>query len=141
MANQRRWVWGLLVGGVLLGCGQLPDEPPNTGAKECAQRYYEALIRKDWPRAYTSLDSHSQKRCSAQQFSRLAQSYCSNLGFDPAAVRLRACEERGTEATAHVVLTGRSGTHTRRYKDAVTLRRNDHWHIVLPANFGQARKR
>jgi hypothetical protein len=45
------------------------------------------------------------------------------------------------EATAHVALTGRSGPHYRRYKDTVTLRRSDGWRVVLPRNFGQARKR
>jgi len=131
----------MLVGGVLIGCGRVAEEPPGTGAKECVQAYYEALIHKDWAKGYASLDGQSQKRCSSQQFSRLAQRYRSNLGFEPEVVQVRVCEERGTEATAHVVLTGRSATHTRRYKDAVTLRRRDYWRVVLPPNFGQTRKR
>jgi hypothetical protein len=137
MTMKHRWGWELLVGGVLIGCGQAPEESRGTGAKECVQAYYEALVRKDWPGAYATLDPHSQKRCSPQQFSRLAQSYRSNLGFDPTAVQLRACEEHGLEATAHIVLTGRSASGTRRYKDAITLRRNGDWHVVLPHNFGQ----
>jgi hypothetical protein len=131
----------MLVGVALIGCDQPPEERPDTGAKECVQAYYEALLRKDWPRAYAVLDPRSQKRCSSQQFIRLAQSYGSHVGFDPEAVQVWACEERGADATAHVVLTGRSGTHYRRYKDAVTLRWTDDWRIVLPSNFGQARKR
>jgi hypothetical protein len=141
MARRRRWAWNLLVGSVLIGCGRAPEQPLESGAKECVRGYFEALMRKDWPRAYASLDPRSQKRCSSQQFSRLAQSYQRNLGFEPEAVQVRACEERGMEATAHVVLTGRTATHTHRYKDAITLCRNDEWHIVLPPNFGQARKR
>ena len=141
MARQHRWAWGLVVGGVLLGCGRVPEETPGTGAKECAQSYFEALLRKDWPKAYALLDLPSQKRCRSPQFGRLAQSYYSHLGFGPEAVQIRACEERGTEATAHVVLIGHSAAHYRRYKDAITLRRSDDWRVVLPANFGQARER
>jgi hypothetical protein len=137
---QRHWAWGLFAG-ILLGCGQLREESPATGAKECVLGYYEALIQKDWTRAYASLDLQSQKRCSSQQFSRLAQSYTTSLGFDPETVQVRACEERGTEATAHVVLTGRTATHNRRYKDAITLRRSGDWRVVLPPTFGRAKKR
>ena len=140
MRRQRHWAWGLFAG-ILLGCGQLPEESPATGAKECVLGFYAALIQKDWTRAYTFLDPQSQKRYSSQQFSRLAQNYRTSLGFDPERVQVRACEERGAEATAHVVLSGRAATHHRRYKDAITLRRSDDWRVVLPANFGQGKKR
>jgi hypothetical protein len=142
MAMQRSSPLVLLVGGLLIGCSHSPEQPPGTGAKECAQGYYEALIRQDWPRAFACLDPESRKRSSSSQFSRLAQSYRSGLGFEPDAVHVRACEERGTQATAHVVLTGGGGTKGHRYKDAVTLRRDDDgWHVVLPPGFGQAKKR
>jgi hypothetical protein len=142
MAIQRPSLCVLLVGGLLIGCSRSPEQPPGTGAKECVQGYFEALIRQDWSRAYASLDPASQKRSTSQQFNRLAQTYHSNLGFEPDAVHVGACEERGAEATAHVVLTGRAGTKSHRYKDAVTLRRDDDgWHVVLPPNFGQGRKR
>jgi hypothetical protein len=104
--------------------------------------YYDALIQQDWPKAYAALDPASQRRCSSQQFGQLARSYRSSLGFEPNAVHVRACDERGTEATAHVVLTGRAATKDGRYMDAVTLRRGDDgWHVVLPPNFGRANKR
>ena len=142
MAMQRRSPFVLLVGGFLIGCSHSPEQPPGTGAKECAQGYYEALIRQDWPKAFACLDPESKKRSSSSQFSRLAQSYRSGLGFEPDTMHVRACEERGTDATAHVVLTGQAGTKSHRYKDAVALRRGDSgWRVVLPANFGQARKR
>src|SRR5262249_42242349 len=96
MATQRRWALALLVGGVLLGCSRVPDEAAGTGAKECVQAYYAALIRKDWPRAYANLDPQSQKRVSSQQFNQLAQSYRTHLGFAPESIQVRACEERGT---------------------------------------------
>ena len=142
MAMQRRLLCVLLAGTLLTGCNDSPEQAPGTGAKECAQGYYEALIRQDWPKAFACLDPVSKKRSSSSQFSRLAQSYRSGLGFEPDAIHVRACEERGTQATAHVVLTGQAGTKSHRYKDAVTLRRDDSgWRVVLPANFGQARKR
>ncbi len=142
MAVQRRWLWGPLVVGVLIGCSRSPEARPGTGAKECAQAYYAALIQKDWPKAYAALDPQDRRRYDFQDFSRLAQSYRSSLGFDPKAMHVRACEERSTEATAHVVLTGRTTTKERRYKDAVTLRRaDDGWRVILPHYFGRANKR
>jgi hypothetical protein len=142
MTAQRRSLWVLLIGGLLIGCNRSPEQWPGTGARESTRAYYEAVIQQDWQKAYATLDPQSQQRFSSQQFSRLAQSYRSGLGFEPDAIHVRACEERGTDATAHVVLTGQAGTKSHRYKDAVTLRRGDSgWRVVLPANFGQARKR
>ena len=89
MRTAHRWTWGLLVGSVLVGCGSSPEELPGTGAKECAHGYFEALIQRDWPKAYALLESKSQKRCSSQQFSRLAQSYRDHLGFEPETVQVR----------------------------------------------------
>ena len=140
MTRHYLWCW-LLVGSTLAGCGGLREEPAGTGAKECVESYYDALVRKDWPAAYACLDANSQKHCTPQHFSELAQSYRRKLGFEPEAAQVRACEERGTEATAHVVVTGRAATVSRRYKDTVMLRRNDEWRVVLPPNFGQALKR
>jgi hypothetical protein len=133
---------GLLAGGLLIGCSQSQEQPSETGARESAQAYYEALIQQDWPMAYAALDSQSQKRCSAQQFRRLAQSYRHGLGFDPDAVQVWACDERGAEATAHVVLTGRAGAKGHRFKDAALCTRGDGgWRVVLSLNFGQSKRR
>jgi hypothetical protein len=72
----------------------------------------------------------------------LTKRYRRDLGFEPDAIYCRACEERGPDATAHIVLTGRTTTEESRHKDAVALRRGDDgWQIVLPANFGQSKKR
>jgi hypothetical protein len=126
----------------MFGCGRGTPTPPGTGAKEAAQGYFHALIQQDWPKAYAALDPPSRGRCSPDQFARLAWTYRSNLGFEPSAVQVWACEERGAEATAHVGLTGRAATKDRRYKDAITLRRmDDGWRVVLPPNFGQTMKR
>ena len=142
MAMQRRLLCILLVGGLLIGCSRSQEQPPGTGAKECGQAYYEALIQQDWPKAYALLDPQSQKRCSSSRFSRFAQSYRGGLGFEPEAVHVRACDEHGAEATAHIVLIGRTGAKGHRYKDAVTLHRGDEgWRVVLPSNFAQGKKR
>jgi hypothetical protein len=124
---------------VLAGCSSSPQQPSGTGAKECVQAYYEALIQQDWLKAYASLDPQDQRRCNSHQFSQLARNYRSSLSFEPVAVRVWACEERDTEATAHVTLTGRGAKKEARYKDGVTLRRGDDgWRVVLPPNFGRA---
>jgi hypothetical protein len=138
-----RWLgWGLLTVGILAGCNRSSDTTQGTGAKERAQAYFEALIYRDWPQAYSVLDATSQKRCSVESFCRLAESYCIGLGFEPEMVQIRACEERGQDATAHVVLTGRNATKDYRYKDAVALRRGDDgWRVVLSSTFGQTKKR
>ena len=63
--------------------------------------------------------------------------YLKQVGFEPSGVKVAVCEERGDEATAHVVLTGRGhGRHE--FKDAATLRRRDgRWGVVLPSGFGR----
>ena len=142
MGGKRYCVSGFLISGILMGCNSSPEVPPGTGARECVQAYYEALIQKDWPRAYTALDSESQKQCSSQQFGRLAQSYRAQLGFEPTAVLVRECEKHDSDATAHVILTGQSAAKEHRYKDAITLRRSDKdWRVALPKDFGRAKKR
>jgi hypothetical protein len=134
----RGWTWGLWVV-IVAGCTRASIQPPGTGAKKAVQSYYEALVRRDWEKAYSVLDADSKARCTQEQFSQLAPNYRSRLGFEPDAVHVQTCDEQQAEATAHVVLTGRAATKDRRYKDAITLRRDDQvWHVVLPENFGQA---
>jgi hypothetical protein len=68
----------------------------------------------------------------------LAQSYRNGLGFEPEAIHIQTCEERGTEAIAHIVLTGQAATEEHHYKDAVALRQNgEGWRVLLPPNFGR----
>jgi hypothetical protein len=141
MGGAKRRALGQLIVCNLCGCNRGPQEPQGTGATECTQRYFEALVRRDWPMAYAALDSPNQRRCSLPQFSRLAQSYCNSLGFEPSAVHIRACEERDAEATAHVVLTGQTASKDRRAKEAVTLDRGDDgWRVVLSQNIGRSKK-
>ena len=136
-----RWACGLLVALAVAGCGRTPVTPPGTGARRAAQSFFEALLGREWERAYSTVDPGSKARCNAERFSRLAENYRSGLGFLPEAVHVRACDEQGAEATVHVVLTGRAATKYRRFKDAVALRRGDQgWHVVLPPNFGRSRQ-
>jgi hypothetical protein len=142
MRTPIHWLSGLLAGGIVIGCGSGTPAVAGTGATECVQAYFEALIQRDDARAYAVLDPLSQRKCNLRQFSELAAKYRSSLGFDPERVYVRGCEERDNEATAHVVLAGERTSQHRRFKDGLTLRRgNDGWRVVLPTNFGRTKKR
>jgi hypothetical protein len=142
MGTRRDWLAFVLAGSLFIGCERHEEDESGTGSRECVEVFYNALIQQDWMRAYATLDPGNQKADSLQQFSRLAHSYRRNLGFEPETLHIQSCQERGQEAIAHVVLTGRDGDRERRYKDAVTLRRYDAgWRIVLPKNFGRQNKR
>jgi hypothetical protein len=117
----------------LAGC-RAPAPAVGTGSKEVVQTYFRALIRSDWARAHAALEDQSRARCAANRFADLAAIYRRGLGFEPEEVHVRSCEEHGDRAVAHVILTGRG----KRYKDAVTLRRDGGvWGVVLPARFGR----
>jgi hypothetical protein len=122
-----------------VGCTTAPGTGTvDTGAKGAVRAYYEALIRQDWPGAYRAVHPDGRKRWSPEQFARLAQSYRRNVGFDPAELHVRSCEEHGQEAVAHVTLFGPAGPHRGRYGDGVTLRQSDEgWRVVLPPDFGR----
>jgi hypothetical protein len=140
-ARQVGWVWVTTLTS-LAGCGEAAAPPADTGAEAAARSYFEAILRQDWARAHATLYPDSRARCSPEQFSRLAQNYLRNLGFNPREVRVRSCEEHGGEAVAHVVFTGQSASRRRYYKEAVTLRQGgDGWGVVLPPQFGRARSR
>jgi len=116
----------------LVGCGRTPEQT-GTGAREAAQAYYDALIRQDWPQAYAVLQSESKKQCSQEQFTRLAKQYRANLGFEPTTVHIRACEENGSDAIAHVTIGG-----PKQFRDAVSVRKDgDAWRILLSSKFGR----
>jgi hypothetical protein len=130
----------LVVPLALVGCATEPGPRPGTGAAEAARDFFGALCQRDWPRAYGLLAPETRRRWSAEQFAGLATNYRKAIGMDPAAVHVRSCEEQGSEAVAHVVLTGAPG-HAQ-HKDAVALRRSEAgWGVHLPRNFGQQRLR
>lgn len=120
----------------MTGCGREPLQPADTGSREAARAFYEAIIKKDWKTAHDELLQGRQ--VSLEEFTSLAKAYRGQLGFQPAEVHVRACEERGDEAIAHVNLTGRNEKQTQRYRDGITLRREGgRWRVILPATFGK----
>jgi hypothetical protein len=119
------------------GCGRSSDPPPpDTGAREAVRGFYQAVIRRDWTGAYSLLHPDTTKAWSPSEFSRRADAYRGKLGFDPARVAVRTCDEHGEEATARVSLSGPGGgRHT--YEDTLFLRRHaGEWRVVLPPRFG-----
>src|SRR5262249_14348602 len=124
MILDRQPAWRCSTGAVLLGlmgCGQVPPPAKSPGAREVAQRFYEGLIKRDWAAAYAALMPESQRACTREQFAGRAESYLRQLSFQPMAVQFTACAERGDEAIAHVVLTGRDQGKRRRFRDALSL--------------------
>src|SRR2546423_910949 len=141
--TQRYGVGAILVALLTAGCGApAAAVPMGTGAREAAQGFYEAIIGQDWPRAYTALHPDSRSAHSTERFGALAKAYRHNLGFEPDKVAVRSCDEQDRKAIAHVVLSGRTATQARQFKDALTLRLGPSgWAVVLPPNFGHARPR
>jgi hypothetical protein len=104
-----------------------------------ALAFEEAIIAKDWPRAYGLLALESKERTSSDQFARLAQQYRAGLGFEPATAHVVACEEHGEEAIAHLTINGK-GPHRGRFKDDLQFRRTGQaWGVVMSASFGRSR--
>jgi hypothetical protein len=128
----------LLLCVALTGCGEKPNPDSGTGAKETVQSYFEAIIQQDWERAYSFLDPECRARWHQARFAQLTQNY-RNIASNPAAVKVRSCEEHGNDGVAHVYLVGEAGTN-HRYRDAVALRRTEEgWKIILPPDFGRTR--
>lgn len=135
-----RAVRHLVTAVVLTAAGCTPAEPPrpDTGAKAAAVDFFSAVTGGDPSRAYAMLHPDSTKRLTAEQFAALASGYARSVGFAVEKVTVHASEEQGDRATVHVTLHGHGGGHSRRYADALTLRREaDRWLVVLPANFGR----
>lgn len=132
---------GMAVTALAAGCRPAPAPHADTGAREAARGFFEALSRQEWTQAYAALAPESKARSSLEQFSRLAQHYYHRYGLEPGGVRVGPCEEHGPEALAHVTLTGRVAAKHQRHKDAVVLRWDGTaWGVVLPAGFGRPAK-
>jgi hypothetical protein len=124
----------------LLGCSSGEPTPADTGSREAVRSFYSALMQKDDVGAYDLLHPDEKARLPRATFARLAANYRRGLGFEPTAVHIRACEEQGAQAKAHVVLSGHQASRRRQYRDALTLRRGpEGWGIVLPRTFGRSR--
>ncbi len=122
---------------VAAGCGGPAADPRvDTGARDAARGFFEAVVKQDWATGFAALHPDGRKGVSEADFARRGASYRRKLGFEPAMVRVPVCEERGDAATARVELSGPGGAkHS--YKDAVMLKRDGAgWRVVLPTKFG-----
>jgi hypothetical protein len=120
------------------GCGSTPSAPAGTGAKETAQRFFDAVVRKEWETAYATLHPDEQAKISREEFLQRATTFRRHLGFEPGGVQVWACDERADGATAHVTLSGVTPQSHKQFKDAVALRRtSDGWGVVPSPKFGR----
>jgi hypothetical protein len=135
MRSPRAGFWvGLLI--ALAGCGSKPTPATDTGAKDVVQAYGDAIVCRDWARAYDLLHPESRARWSEAQFARAADAYRAGLGFDPRSFRVRSCEEQGGRAVAHVTFNGDG--RRQQYRDGLTLALvGGDWRVMLPLNFGK----
>ncbi|MBM4067846.1 MAG: hypothetical protein FJ271_02710 [Planctomycetes bacterium] len=133
MKLTHRWTLCAFLLLVMSGCGREVPERADTGSREVARKFFEAIINKDWRRAHAEVLQGQD----AKEFAALAEAYHGKLGFEPAQVHIRACEEQGDDAIAHVTVSGRHEKQIQRYRDGIVLRRvSGHWRVVLPATFG-----
>src|SRR4051794_25258095 len=103
MGRRRLGILVLLMLG-LPGCRRAPAPPPATGAREVVRAFYEGLLAEDWPRSYALLHPESQDWCKPEPFAARGRAYRKGIGFAADEARIRACEEQGEQAVAHVVL-------------------------------------
>src|SRR3954469_11488827 len=97
MRSPRACLWcALLI--ALVGCGSKPTPATDTGAKDVVQAYGDAVVRRDWARAYAALHPEIRARWGEAPFARAAEAYRAGLGFDPRTFRVRSCEVQGGRA-------------------------------------------
>ncbi len=134
------WSWAWVVLLAAGGCGGRHEQPTDTGAKDAARTFAEAIARQDWETAYEGVHEEGRRQLGRDEFARLARQYRRDLGFEPASAQVRSCEEQGDEAKAHVVFSGQSKGGPRQFRDSVLLRRgSEGWGVVLPRRFGRAK--
>lgn len=120
----------------MTGCSRDAPELADTGARAAARTFFDAIIKKDWRRAHAELATRQDSSLAA--FISHAEAYRGRLGFEPVEVHIRACEERGDKAIAHVTISGRGEKQTQRYRDGIVLcRESGHWRVILPETFGK----
>src|SRR5262245_19319158 len=124
------------------GCGERTGQPVDTGARDAARHFAEAIAGQDWSAAYESLHADGRARLRRNDFERLAGQYRRNLGFEPTSVQVRSCEEQGEEAKAHIVFSGQAKSGPRQLRDSLLLRRGpEGWGVVPPRHFGRTKAR
>ena len=128
----------LLTLGFALGCRKTPAPAVDTGAREVARRFCEALCRQEWSQAYGALHPDSMHALTEDQFAGLAVDYRSAIGFVPDKVRIRSWEEQDTRAIVHLVFTGKHSSRQRNRETVLLKKTRAGWGVVLPDNFGRA---
>jgi hypothetical protein len=117
------------------GCRHVPP-PPEPPSWAVVESFCQALVQKEWARAYTLLDPESQKRCPQQRFAQLGPLEIDKFGFVPESCRVQSCQQREGTGIAQVDYCS-SPTKNRRYRDTLTVRQNGaEWKIALSGNFG-----
>jgi hypothetical protein len=144
MTSGRVFAFWLLCLGVLFlaaGYGCRHSAPPAVPPSQAVvESYCQALVRKEWTRAYGLLDAESQKRCSRQRFVQLGPLEIDKFGFVPESCHVHSCQQREATAIAQLVFYS-SPAKNRRYRDSLTLRQSGgEWKIELPENFGVKRR-
>src|SRR5262245_2811850 len=128
----RMWLLAaLVVGG---GCAKKPIAT-QSGAETALREFGQALVGKDWPRAYQALHPESRAALGEKQFARLGANYLAGIGFEADEFLIRSCDERGSEVLAQARLRGHAA-ELRTYKDTFTIKRDTAgWGVVLPSYF------
>jgi len=138
--TRRTAAWLCVVGLAALGCGGPTDQPGDTGARDAARTFAEAIAAQQWSVAYDQLHTESRRQLSPDEFERRARQYRRNLGLELASVLVRSCEEQGEEAKAQLVFSGAARSGSRQFRDSFLLRRGSGgWGIVLPRQFGRSK--
>src|SRR5438477_7167882 len=88
------------------GCARKLPTAVHTGAEDAARSFCVALVQMDWPQAFRVLAPDSRVRVPEAQFAQRAGHYLNSFGFAAQEVFIRACDERGPEATAQVRFRG-----------------------------------
>src|SRR5207245_10349349 len=116
--------------------GRQTCQPVDADASDEALDITYANAGQEWSAAYDTLHADSRARLQREDFERLARQYRRALGFEPASVQVRSCEEQGEEAKAHVVFSGPAKSGSRQFRDSFLLRRgSEGWGGVLPRPF------
>jgi hypothetical protein len=133
----RRCVTLIFMALLLGGCQGANPSPQGTGAKETAQRYYEAIIQQDWAKAYSTLHPDTSRNINLEQFTASAKRFRQRIGFEPGQTFVRSCDEQAQSAMAHIVICGQPPHTHLQFMDAIAMHRTEGgWAVVLPENFG-----
>ena len=139
MLNAPTSPWCLvLLAFAMAGCGSPPEPARDTGSRQAAADFFNAITASDWMTAFASLHPESRKNLTAAAFTTRAQVYRKKLGFEPGKVHVGICEEQGDTANAHLTISDASNSRKHRFREAIVVRKApDRWAVILPANFGR----